>query len=237
MGFLAAIDQLGHWTRSEILDSLRFQVLIQEIDCPTPSGQSRKAFLSEVVSMTQIQETLPILATETKTRINNAFSNHPAVETVKEILFLPGPRIRVDLQFRVPVLAINSSGKRRVVDGNCYLLPLYLDVGELPLYISPVATRVDTPGTYWNDAGLVEAASLMAFLTPDQSRFQITTIQHYVDGLVLGTKSGALIHWGRPTKNLATANKKRERLDQLMQEQAIQHSLNAVHDLRHLDQP
>jgi len=114
----------------------------------------------------------------------------------------PGRRIFVQLEFRVPVLAVSFSEKTavaRAVDRQGILLPREADTNALPALAGIFPPPAAGPGWAWGDPEVEAAARVAALLQPHQTRLQLRTLQWSNGTLRLGRndlRSGPLIIWG-----------------------------------------
>jgi hypothetical protein len=159
---LALVCVLGKlaWDSLSHLD--RYQIPFSQIDCASPPGLEKSAFLDEVQYLSGLPGRLNLLEEGLAARLAEAFRKHPWVEKVESAEIQPSQRIVVRLTFRRPVLAVSASGMGlRTVDRHGVLLPSTAPTDGLPIYSGSAAPPAGPSGTRWGDAG-VEAAARAA---------------------------------------------------------------------------
>jgi hypothetical protein len=155
--FLLALMLAGRTARQDLRDRDRFVVVFLDIDCPAPADMARSDFLSEVQYLTGMTSRLRLLDDDLPSRLREAFTRHPWVETVERVAILPG-RVSIDLVFRTPVLRIAQGGQVRVVDRHGILLPSTVTADGLPLLHTVAKVPGGPAGTPWGDPAVEEAA-------------------------------------------------------------------------------
>lgn len=211
--FLAGLIMSGRLFRGQLKDDPRYQFPLVEIECPTPAGKSKEEFLREVQYVAELPETLPLLDDNLSTRLTDAFFRHAWVEKVEGVSVGPGRRIRVDLIFRTPVLAVRHGDEWRAVDAFGVLLPNDANSMHLPRLIAEVrAPR--SAGQPWGDAAVASASKLAGFLHPHRDQLGVRQLRTGTQGWELLLESGAIVTWGRPPGDESTDEAKAsEKLD------------------------
>src|SRR5437016_354393 len=77
---IVGLIALGHWTRADLDRRDYYAVPLAAIDCPTPPGRDRAAFLAEVQYLGGLPDQLHLLEPNLVARLTEAFAKHPAVE-------------------------------------------------------------------------------------------------------------------------------------------------------------
>ena len=200
---LASLVALGQYFRRHLRDDPRYYFPLAEIECPSPPGVDRVAFLSEVQYIGGLPEQVSLLDDSLAERLAAAFARHAWVERVVRAEVGPGRRIRVQLEFRRPVLAVSFSDKTtatRAVDRQGILLPREADTKPLPTLIGIFPPPIAGPGRAWGDPEVEAAARVAALLEPHQTRLQLQALQWSNGTLRLGRddfRAGPLVIWGR----------------------------------------
>ena len=104
-------------------------------------------------------------------KLSAAFAAHPWVEEVKGVSIEPENRVRVNLKFRTPALAVRIAGTKdrvRVVDGSGVLLPLAAESQGLPALQTPVLAPTTPSGEPWPDESVQRAVELVQAHHPQQ---------------------------------------------------------------------
>lgn len=189
----------GKLATMSLRTSERYQFPFKAIDCPSPPGMEREAFLGEVRYYGEFPESVALLdpgAPGLPDRLSEAFARHAWVEKVDKVQVGPGRRLAVSLTFRTPVLAV-VHGERvvRAVDAHGVLLPRGADTHRLPhLTASTLPAGVGKP---WGDVQVESAAAVAALLHPHQDQLRLTEFRWQGDDLHLRRGStGADIVWG-----------------------------------------
>ncbi len=171
--------------------------------------------------LTDFPEKLHLLDDDLQERLYHAFGQHPWVEKVESVVITPPRQVAVTLHFRTPVLAIAAATESKprplgVVDRRGITLPASAKAKDLPVFTANSSERPGRAGTPWPDDGVTAAARTAWFLRDHQRQLHVTGYKAIGKGLVITTKSGASIVWGRPPgledSNEAPAAKKLERL-------------------------
>ncbi len=181
------------------------------------SDMSREEFLGEVQYMASLPDRLDPSDDLVK-KLLAAFIRHPWVEEVSAIKLLPEQRVRVQLRFRRPVLAVVHNGMKRAVDEKGIRLPDKAPTAGLPVLrlVEPPLVKVPLEGTIWGDDRVTAAAKTVAFLQEGTNKPVVTEIEGSAEKLVLTTPSGTKLEWGHaPGSEVAgekSAQEKREEL-------------------------
>ena len=159
--FLGGLIFLGQWALDHIRQRERYTITVTEIDCESPPGMTRAAFLDEVQYIAGLPAKLNLLDEDVGRRLAIAFSRHPWVQKVEEVELLPTRQVKIQLIMRRPVLAVKQGQKLRAVDGLGVLLPANAATAGLPIYQGK--PRPPGPeGTRWGDAALEAQAKALA---------------------------------------------------------------------------
>jgi cell division septal protein FtsQ len=136
----------------------RGQVAFEDIDCNAPPGLSRSDFLGEVRYVSRLPARLPVADVETHAVLREAFQKHPWVLSVEAIEPQLPDRLRVQLTFRQPALAVKWKDALRVVDDRGVLLPSSASSLGLPEFAgTPNAPGPE--GQAWPDDEVIRQAS------------------------------------------------------------------------------
>jgi hypothetical protein len=240
---LVAVQAVGRWTRTGLRGNERFQVAFADIECTPPPALSPGDFLGEVQYLSGSPERIDLMARELAQVLTTAFSRHPWVEGVDRIEVLPGRKLRVQLVYRTPVLAVKYAGQYRAIDGQGVLLPATAPLQDLPIYCCPVPPPRGSPGMEWGDPDLMSAARTLAYLQGQLGTKQFKQVESTVTGIVLTTPDHTRILWGLPVDgdsiHLAGAQKKRAYLSDHCKKHGSLDEPDGpcLHDLRPLDRP
>lgn len=179
IGLLTTLVWIGQKAGSSVSDKERYRVPVASIDCDVPPGSDRAVFLAEVRSLANLPETISAVSPDTPPTLAAAFAKHPWVASVQRVNVKPDRTIRVELQFRTPVLAARIVGEPilRMLDKTGILLPLSPVPDLLPVLL----------GEYFKtDPNLKRAAEITDMLKDRKPR----RIEKMKDGWRIVTESG-----------------------------------------------
>jgi hypothetical protein len=213
---LAGVILGGQALRSQLRQHDRYTTAFADIECAPPDGMMQAQFLEEVRRRADLPERLPVLDEELAARLKAAFAQHPWVEEVEEVRVGRDRKIDVRLCYRRGALAIPLADGTCAVDGNGVLLPATASVKGLPVWRGPTVLPGGKAGDRWGDAALEGAAQVAGLLRPHQEKMHLAAALTTSGEVILTTKSGSRILWGRPPgtekDGEATATVKCERL-------------------------
>ncbi len=213
---LAGALELGRRAREQLTPGPRHTVAFASIECTPPAPLSREDFLGEVQYLAGLPDRLNLLDERLSERLVRAFAGHPWVQAVQRLDLSAAPKVRVQLRYRTPVLAVPRGGALRAVDGGGVLLPATAATDGLPVFRGRTLGPNGPEGTVWNDPALLAAARTASFLRAQQDQLKLIAVQHSASGLVLSTPAGSRVLWGHApgaeTADEAAAAQKLERL-------------------------
>jgi hypothetical protein len=154
--------QLRWFTQRELQSAPRMLVSLSSIDCPTPSGQTREDFLSEVRYQASLPTEMNRADPDFASRLAAAFAEHAWVERVHAIQPQANGRIRAELTFREPALTVVYDGASLVVDRHGVLLPRRTKGDGLPIFRDRSLKPPPIAGKSWGDPRIQQAASAAA---------------------------------------------------------------------------
>ena len=163
-GAVWGIKWLGESARRSIAQRDRYETLFSHIECDAPPGYKRVIFLSEVSYHSKFPWRFQSIDPDLESKLSAAFAAHPWVAAVEGVSIGPENRIRVELKFRVPALAVRIAGTEdrvRVVDTRGVLLPLETDGANLPRLATPVLSPTNPSGKPWPDETVRRAVELV----------------------------------------------------------------------------
>jgi len=165
---IAAVTYLGSAAGERVSQNKRYAVRVADIQCEAPPGTDRGTFLTEVRYLADLPEKVQVVDPELPAKLQAAFARHPWVAAVNRVQTDPNGTIRVELAFRVPVLAVSVVGEKepRTVDKTAVLLPPGVAVGKLPLLSGPVLPPTKPAGEVWADPTVRRAAELAESYKP-----------------------------------------------------------------------
>ncbi len=193
-------------------------IVFADIDCPAPPGMIRRDFLDNVQAYANLPDQIDLLDPASLPRLTAAFASSPWVERVDRITPMP-EGLRIELTFRIPVLAAPVEDRFRAVDGRAVLLPERATRPDLPRFDGRIDVPPVRPGSVWPDPRLTAAASVIAWLGPHQDRLRIDKVgaDERGRGVLLRTAFGRIIIWGSPPGAELTGERSaEEKLDRLL---------------------
>jgi hypothetical protein len=193
---LAGAVELGRRARQQLAPGPRHTLAFSSIDCAPPAALSREDFLGEVQYLAGLPDQLNLLDERLSERLARAFAGHPWVRAVQRLEVTATSRVRVQLRYRTPVLAVPRGGALRAVDADGVLLPATAAAEGLPVFRGRLERPNGPEGTVWNDAALLAAARTAAFLQDRQENLKLVAVQQSASGLVLSTPAGSRVVWG-----------------------------------------
>jgi hypothetical protein len=166
-GVVYGVAWLGGAAGERVADRGRYAVRVADIACDAPPGKDRAAFLTEVRYLADLPETVQAVDPKLPEQLTAAFARHPWVAEVAGVTVGPDGGVRVDLRFRVPVLAVRVRGEPepRTVDRSGVLLPPGGPAPPAEL-TTPVPPPARAAGQVWDDPTVKRAAELAAEYKP-----------------------------------------------------------------------
>lgn len=156
VGLLAGLIGLGRWSRQTLESQQKTPLTWENIEVATPPGISRAEFFEQVRYYAQMSGPFDFFQKDLEEKLKAGFESHPWVEKVQKVERLPPRRVKVEVRFRVPVLAVRWEGKWRAVDAAGVLLPRGAETAKLPRFEGTPLPPKGPEGTPWGDP-VVEA--------------------------------------------------------------------------------
>lgn len=214
----------------------------------------------QVIRRAELSEQLSLLDGNLAARVAAAFAEHPWVSRVMQVRVSRETGIAVDLEYRTPVLMVETSRGAYPVDGAGVLLPpadfSVAEVRRFPHLTNVKSQPAGPAGVPWGDVVVVGAARLATTLAPGQDmsrywdRFRLEAIVAPVPGQAepqiaelsyeLLTRGGSRIVWGRPPGGDDLEPSAAQKLGRLEQYLSRYGSFEAPHgpyriDIRHFE--
>jgi len=215
---LAIAVFFGLWYRAwrevgeDVLSSEPYWLTQQDVEITPPAEWIHRDIRAEVFRDASLDRPLSIMDEDLVERIANAFSLHPWVAKVRRVTKHFPAQVRVELDYRRPVLMVQVPGGLLPVDVEGVLLPARGDFSPIEARRYPRLVGVDTTpigpvGTRWGDARVLDAAEIAAAFGPAWQQLGLDRIvpsalvevgygDEYTYELV--TKAGTRVSWGRP---------------------------------------
>jgi hypothetical protein len=193
---LYAFHALDQFLRHQVQDQLRFQVAFSAIDVNAPPGFTREQFLAEVKKGSGLPDTIGVLDEDLNSRLETAFAKHPWVASIQSVEPKGSQGIRVELTFRIPVLAIPQTDLTKLVDGKGILLPELSKTDSIPIWRGHATSPIGSTGTLWGDKDIEAVAGVLEMLRPHQDKLHINAVTVRTGEIIFTTKHGYLLLWG-----------------------------------------
>ena len=161
---MAGLAWVGREAGLSIIGRDRYAVRVADISCDSPPATDRAAFLTEVRYLGNLPETVQAVDPSLAARLATAFETHPWVAAVEGVTVGPDHAIRVDLRFRVPVLAVSLTGDElpRAVDAAGVLLPPTAPTVGLATMVPALPPPGVPAGKPWPNSDVKRGAELAA---------------------------------------------------------------------------
>jgi len=163
---------------------------------------------AEVFRNASLDKPLSLMDDGLAERIRSAFSLHPWIAKVRRVSKHHPARVKVELEYRRPVLMVETSGGLLPVDARGVLLPSGdfspVEKSRFPRLAGVETAPLGTAGDCWGDARVVGAAEIAAAIGPAWQELQLTCIvpsavpaapEDFI--YTLFTQDGTRIVWGR----------------------------------------
>jgi hypothetical protein len=237
-----------------------FQFRARAIGVNPPNRWVPPDLVEQVVRRGELPERVSLLEPDLVRRVAEAFADDPWVARVVRVTVSRKSGIEAELEYRVPVLMVETARGVYPVDVEAVLLPPS-DFSESDLKRFPLLRNVKTQpagpaGTPWGDNVVLGGAKLAVALAPEQDlagywdRFQLASIVAPVPknanarleelAYELATRGGTRIIWGRPPGGDDLEPSPAQKLGRLEQYLSNYGSFEAPHgpyriDIRHFD--
>ena len=237
-----------------------FQYRARDIRITPPNRWVPPDLVEQVVRRAEFSEQISLLEPDLVRRVATAFAGHPWVARVVRVSVSRSGGIEAELEYRLPVLMVETARGLYPVDADAVLLPP-TDFSESDLLRFPQLRNVKTQpagpaGTPWGDVVVLGGAKLAVALSPDQDlarywdRFQLAAIEAPLPRVAnprledlayeLATRGGTRIVWGRPPGGDDLEPSPAQKLGRLEQYLSNYGSFEAPHgpyriDIRHFD--
>jgi hypothetical protein len=237
-----------------------YRVPARDIHVSTPNRWVPQDLVTQVVRHAALPEHLSLLDGDLVARLAAAFAEHPWVARVVSVRASRDAGIVVDLEYRAPVLMVETTRGAYPVDLAGVLLPpadfSAAEVGRFP-HLRNVRTQPAGPaGVPWGDIVVLGGARLANTVAPGQDltrywdRFQLEAIEAPHPGQAhadladltyeLLTRGGSRIVWGRPPGSDDLEPPPSQKLARLEQYLSRYGSFDAPHgpyriDIRHFE--
>ena len=237
-GFALLFWAVAHSLREQMLHSPRFRVQAENIVLePSPPAWIHRPVVQEVIDHARWEEPLSVLDAQLAKKLYEAFSLHPWIARVEQVVLQAGPRVRVQVRYRKPVLMVEVPGGLFAVDQQGVLLPSEDFTPEQAAgfpRLGGVRSRPSgPPGTPWGDPAVQQAAWVASQLAdvwhawglyrlvprrpPKTTQKQAATAPWWFE---IHTRHGTRIVWGpaRGGPEVPSARQRKALLEQLVRQ-------------------
>ncbi|OHB86010.1 MAG: hypothetical protein A2V98_13780 [Planctomycetes bacterium RBG_16_64_12] len=196
----------------DVLASEQYWLTRENVEITPPAKWVHRDIRAEVFRDASLDGPLSLMDEDLVERIASAFSLHPWVADVRRVTKHYPARVRVELEYRRPVLMVQVPGGLLPVDAEGVLLPSSdrdfspIEAGRYPRLVGVDTVPVGPVGTRWGDARVIEGAEIAAALGGVWQQLNLDRIvpstlvelghgDEYTYELV--TKGGTRVLWGR----------------------------------------
>jgi hypothetical protein len=227
--FIAVVVLVGAMVRERLRQDGGKVIAFTDIECDPPEGMTQVEFLEQVQYLANVPEQINLLDTDISTRIGEALSAHPLVAEVQRVEKLPGGVLRVQLLYRVAVLAVARPAG--VVDRHGVLLPSSAHRKDLPELRTRVTFPIAGPGQPWGDDAVKAVAAVAGLLHPHLQTLKLQGCRVEMDrGDVVLRTPGTKVIWGRaPGQERPEEARAERKLQRLLERPVLD---GQEHDLR-----
>jgi hypothetical protein len=226
-----------------------YRVTPQEVEITKLPSWIHTDIRAEVFRNASLDGPLSIMDGNLTERMATAFSLHPWVAKVRRVTKYHPARVKVELEYRRPVLMVEVPGGLLPVDARGALLPSGdfspVEKSRFPRLVGGETLPLGTTGESWGEARVVGAAEIAALLAPAWEELRLAQIIPYAGSsvggpdeiaYVLTTRGGTRIIWGSaPGARAAGEPSPAEKLAALQQQVAADGTLEGRDGPQELD--
>ena len=193
IALLYGLTYAGKYAGMRVAGDARYRVPVAEVQFDAPAYIDKAAFLTEVRYLANLPEAISSVDPGTPDVLKAAFHKHPWVAEANEITVSPEGKLRANLAFRKPVLAIKTQGEKglRAVDSSGVLLPESAPADQLPALLNLLIRTETASGQRHADPDVIRAAELV-MLHPAR------TIERTRDGWRIVEPGGKVVRIATP---------------------------------------
>ncbi len=236
--------------RSRVLSSPQYLVTADSVQITPPPEWIRADIRADALRNASLEGRISALDDDVLPRIAAAFSLHPWVEKVRRLSKRAPARIVAELEYRRPVLMVDTPAGLLPVDARGILLPAEdfspVERAGYPRLVGVSSVPLAVPGEPWGDAQVVGAAEIAVALDAVWQDLRLSHIMPWPNSggpspsqepiYVLVDAEGATIVWGyAPGANVPgepSSAEKVARLRQLLTASRRAESPRTLLDLR-----
>jgi hypothetical protein len=258
-GTVVVCPHVSHWL-PDPAELPEFQFEARSIQVTPPHRWVPHDLVEQVIRQAKLPDQLSLLDGDLAGKLAAGFADHPWVSRVVQVRVSGESGVAVDLEYRTPVLMVETGHGAYAVDVAGVLLPpadfSVASVRRFPLLKNVKSQPAGPAGTRWGDVVVVGGARLATTLAPGQDlsrhwdRFQLEGIEAPVPtqavpqltdlSYELVTRGGSRIVWGRPPGGDDLEPPPAQKLARLEQYLSRYGSFDAPHgpyriDIRHFE--
>ena len=189
--------------RGRVLSSAEYFVTAESLEITTLPEWIPSDIRAEVLRNASLEGRISALEEDALPRIAAAFSLHPWVEKVRRLAKRAPARIVVELEYRRPVLMVETPAGLLPVDARGILLPSDdfspVERAGYPRLVGVASVPLGMPGEPWGDARVVGAAEIAVAIGSAWQELRLS----YMAPSILPGSAGPL---GEPVYTLVTAD-------------------------------
>jgi hypothetical protein len=178
--FLAGWYLVWRQVGGRVLTSREYLLGPQGVEITPPPSWIRTDVRGEVFRNASLDGPLSIMDDSLTERIAAAFSLHPWIAKVQRVTKYHPAHVRVEVEYRRPVLMVEVAGGVLPVDARGVLLPSGdfspVERSRFPRLVGVNTSPMGTAGERWGDARVVGAAEIAALLRPAWDELKLDAI-------------------------------------------------------------
>lgn len=209
-GFFGAWYYVWAGVRGHVLGSPDYVLTAKSIEITPLPSWIHSEIREEVFGAAQFNGPLSILDDNLAERLAAAFSLHPWVAKVRRVTKKYPAKVEVEIEYRQPVLMVDTPSGLLPVDAQGVLLPggdfSPVEQSRYPRLVGVETQPMGTLGERWGDPRVFGAAQIVAAIGSNWSQWRLDRVvpsikpasnasEDYVYMLV--ARSGTQVYWGR----------------------------------------
>jgi hypothetical protein len=234
LGFATLRPHVVKWL-PDLQQRTEYRLAVRDIRLNSAGAWVPEDLVQEVVTRAELPDPLPLLDPGLTERVAKAFANHPWVKNVRSVRTSRSYGLVVDVEYRVPILMVQTKRGMYPVDREGVLLPpddfTPEDTQQYPVFVNAMTVPQGPAGTPWGDPVVSGAARLAEVLAPQQQlediwlAFGLRAIAALPSspgesndtsaGFELLTDCGSRIEWGHPPGDDMLEPSAEQKLDRL----------------------
>lgn len=159
------------WLVPDLSGQPEYQIGWDRVDVTAPPPGVPENIVESIKSAARLPDRFSLLERGLAERISRAMGSHPWIASVSRVEVLRQRRIEISLNFRRPVMLVETSRGYYPVDSASVLLPpddfTAEAVEQFPIVRNIKSVPQGLPGEWWGDQVVLSSAKLAEALAPD----------------------------------------------------------------------